>query len=101
MASILTLSAIMGAWVFLGLPQVASQTYVDNKFKPVEEIRTQLNATRIQINRMTRQSLEAEKYRLTTESKTNNSFDIIRRMKDIDEELSDTAREREILLKRN
>jgi hypothetical protein len=95
-------SGIIALWVTLDLPQAASKDYVDKKVILVADVSRQLQAslsnTRLQINRMTRQGLEAEKYRLTTESKTSNSYDIQKRIQDIEEELKDTARERDILL---
>jgi hypothetical protein len=95
-------SGVIALWVTLDLPQAASKDYVDKKVILVADVSRQLQAslsnTRLQINRMTRQGLEAEKYRLTTESKTSNSYDIQKRIQDIEEELKDTARERDILL---
>lgn len=90
------LGAIATLWVTLDLPQVASKDYVNGKFQPVQ---SQLVATRLQLNKMTRQSLETEHYRLTTESKTNNTFDIQKRINDINDQLGDTQRERDFLLK--
>jgi len=95
-------SGVVALWVTLDLPQAASKDYVDKKVILVADVSRQLQSslsnTRLQINRMTRQGLEAEKYRLTTESKTSNSYDIQKRIQDIEEELKDTARERDILL---
>jgi hypothetical protein len=95
-------SGVIALWVTLDLPQAASKDYVDKKVILVADVSRQLQAslsnTRLQINRMTRQGLEAEKYRLTAESKTSNSYDIQKRIQDIEEELKDTARERDILL---
>lgn len=99
---ITVLTSVVAFWVTFDLPQAASKDYVDKKVIMVTDASKQLQAslanTRIQINRMTRQGLEAEKYRLTADSKTNNSYDIQKRIRDIEEELKDTARERDILL---
>lgn len=100
--SIVSLGAFVTAWIYLGLPQVASQTYVDEKFKVASEanreVKSQIFSARISLNRMTRQGLEAEQYRLTQQSKTDNSFEIQKRLRDIAEELADTADERKRLL---
>ena len=99
--SFLTFASIVGAWIALDLPRVASQGYVDLKFQLASDsnriIQSQMTSVRIQLNRMTRQSLESEKYRLTKEP--NQSFDTLKRIKDIEEELEDAARERMFLLK--
>lgn len=99
---ITVLTSVVAFWVTFDLPQPASKDYVDKKVIMVTDASKQLQAslanTRIQINRMTRQGLEAEKYRLTADSKTNNSYDIQKRIQDIEEELKDAARERDILL---
>ena len=100
--SILSLGAFVSAWIYLGLPQVASQNYVDDKFKVASEanreVKSQIFSARISLNRMTRQQLEAEQYRLTQQAKTDSSFEIQRRLHDIQEELNDTADERKRLL---
>ena len=100
--SITSLGAFVTAWIYLGLPQVASQDYVDKKFNIASDdnrgIKSQVLSTRIQLNKMTRQNLEAEQYRLTQQAKTDNSFEIQRRLHDIAEELADTADERKRLL---
>lgn len=103
--SILSLGAFVSAWIYLGLPQVASKDYVDGKFQTASDsskiVQVQVNSVRIQLNKMNRQALEAEKYRLTNEAKTNNSFDLQRRIQDIDVELADIQRERERLFSPN
>jgi len=95
-------TGIITFWITLDLPQAASKDYVDKKVILVADVSKQLQVslvnTRLQINRMTRQQLEAEKYRLTADSKNSNSYDIQKRIKDIEEELKDTARERDVLL---
>lgn len=94
--SFLTLGSLVTGWIAFGLPQVASQAYVDNKFNPIQ---SQIVPIRLQLNRMTRQALEVEKWRLTNDAKTNNSFEIQSRLRDIELELADTHRERDNLLK--
>ncbi len=89
------LGSLVGAWIALGLPQVASQTYVDDKFRPIQ---SQILSTRIQLNKLTRQNLEAEHYRLTQQNKTDSSYEIQKRLNDIIEQLADTADERKRLL---
>ena len=100
--SILSLGAFVSAWIYLGLPQVASQNYVDDKFKVASEatksVQSQIFSARIALNRMTRQQLEAEQYRLTQQTKTDNSFEIQQRLHDIAEALADTLDERKRLL---
>lgn len=100
--SVTTFITIAGAWTVLDLPRVASQTYVDGKFTVASEanreVKSQVFSARLQINRMTRQTLEAEQYRLTVQAKTDTSFEIQKRLHDIDEELADTADERKRLL---
>jgi len=53
---------------------------------------------RISLNRMTRQQLEAEQYRLTQQAKTDTSFEVQKRLSDVAEELADIADERKRLL---
>lgn len=100
--SICSLGAFITAWIYLGLPQVASKDYVDDKFKLASEavrgVQSQVFSARITLNKITRQGLEAEQYRLTQEAKSNNSPEIQRRLRDIAEELADTADERKRLL---
>jgi len=100
--SIVSLGAFITAWIYLGLPQVASKDYVDDKFRLASEatrgVQSQVFSARITLNKITRQGLEAEQYRLTQEAKTNNSLDIQRRLHDIQEELADTLDERRRLL---
>ncbi len=100
--SIVSLGAFITAWIYLGLPQVASQTYVDEKFKLASEatrgVQSQIFSARITLNKITRQGLEAEQYRLTQQAKTDNSFEIQKRLRDIAEELADTTDERKRLL---
>ena len=95
-------TSVVAFWVTFDLPQAASKDYVDKKVILVTDankhLQASLNFTRLQINKMTRQNLEAEKYRLTVESKSNNSFDVQKRIADIEEELRDTAKERDLLL---
>ncbi len=100
--SIISLGSFVTAWIYLGLPQVASQTYVDQKFQVANEanreVKSQVFSARITLNKITRQGLEAEQYRLTQQAKTDNSFEIQKRLRDISEELADTADERKRLL---
>lgn len=93
--SMTCIATFSGLWVFFDLPQVASKDFVISKFQPVQ---SQLNATRLQLNKMTRQTLEAEHYRLTTENKSNISFDIQKRINDVNEQMLDNQRERDALL---
>lgn len=101
--SITAFSAVAGLWITLDLPQVASKEYVNGKFKIATEnsqlLQSQLTSTRIMLNKMSRQNLETEKYRLTEQRKTDNSFSLQQRLLEIEEELRDVARERDILLK--
>lgn len=112
-ASIISLASFVGAWKYLGLPVFATETFVHitvegavndftKKFTFVSDenrqVKSQLTATRLQLNKLTRQGLEAEKYRLTTISKTDNSFDVIQRLRSIEEELEDANDERKRLL---
>lgn len=96
------LGSFVAGWIALGLPQVASQDYVNTKFsvasEKTREVTSQVFSVRLQLNRMTRQALEAEQYRLTQQSKTDNSFEIQKRLRDISEELNDAADERKRLL---
>lgn len=109
---ILTTASVVAAWTALGLPQVASKDYVDGKAKSVIEdanakfkvandnsalVQSQMTSVRVQLNKMTRQNLESEKYRLSKEP--NPSIDTAKRLQDIEEELQDVARERNFLLK--
>lgn len=100
--SICSLGAFITAWIYLGLPQVASKDYVDDKFKLASEatrgVQSQVFSARITLNKITRQGLEAEQYRLTQQAKTDTSLDIQRRLHDIQEELNDTQDERKRLL---
>lgn len=100
--SIVSLGAFVTAWIYLGLPQVASQTYVDTKFQLASEatrgVQSQVFSARITLNKITRQGLEAEQYRLTQQAKADNSFDIQKRLRDIQEELTETNDERKRLL---
>lgn len=100
--SITTIAAFVGLWLTLDLPRVASKDYVNGKFQVAVDsskvVQFQLNAVRLQINKMTRQTLEAEKYRLTLESKTNNAFDVQKRLQDLNEELEDVRRDRDNLI---
>jgi len=100
--SILSLGAFVSAWIYLGLPQVASQSYVDTKFQVASEanreVKSQIFSARISLNRMTRQQLEAEQYRLTQQAKTDTSFEVQKRLSDVAEELADIADERKRLL---
>lgn len=96
--SVSSLGAVIALWAALDLPQVSSKTYVDSKIHPIQG---ELRGTRLQVNKLTRQNLEGEKWRLTNETKTNSSFDIVKRLKDIEEELTDTQKERNFLLNRN
>lgn len=100
--SISALGAFVTLWITLDLPQVASKDYVNQKFQVASDsnktVQNQINYVRIQMNRMSRQALEAEKYRLTEQAKTDNSFDLQQRLRDIDSDLEDIARERATLL---
>lgn len=89
MYSVTGLGTLTALWITLDLPQVASKDYVNGKFQPVQ---SQLTATRLQLNKMTKQGLEAEHYRLTNENKTNTSFDIQKRINDINDQLVDTPK---------
>lgn len=101
--SFLTFGSLVAGWVALDLPQVASKDYVNTKFQLASDssrlVQSQLTSTRLMLNKMTRQGLEAEKYRLIIEQKANNSFDIQKRLQNIEDEIDDAKREREILLK--
>jgi len=69
-----TMLATIALWSALGLPQVASQTYVDSKFQLASDSSKQTRSlvidTQLQINKMTRKTLEAEKYQLEERRKT-------------------------------
>jgi len=93
--SMTCIATFSGLWVAFDLPQVASKSYVDDKFHPVN---SQLVYTRIQLNKMTRQALEAEKYRLTKELQTNNSFEVQQRLNSINDELDSAQKEKDNLL---
>lgn len=92
------ITGVMTLWLMLDLPQVASKDYVDKKFMLADITSKQTHAslieTRLQINKMTRQNLEAEKYRLEEQNKKNPDFEIQRRINDIKQELEDTNKER-------
>lgn len=97
--SIVTGAAVYAGWTTLGLPMLASQAYVNERTQKLADnnlvLQSQMNGVRLQLNKMNRQSLEREKYRLEKEPETLSNT---RRLKDIEEELADTIRERNILL---
>lgn len=97
------LTGVATFWLTFDLPQVASKDYVDKKFVIASETSkmTQITLvdTRLQINTMTRQNLEAEKYRLNEQYKKNPDFEIQKRINDIIQELQDTYKERTNLQK--
>ena len=92
------ITGVITLWLMLDLPQVASKDYVDKKFMLANTASKQTQATlidtRLQINRMTRQNLEAEKYRLQEQNKRSPDFEIQKRINDITLELEDTHKER-------
>lgn len=100
--SIVSLGGFVTAWIYLGLPQVASKDYVDSKFQLASEanreVKSQVFSSRLQLNKINRQALETEQYRLTIQAKTDTSYEIQQRLNDIREELLETADERKRLL---
>lgn len=94
-------ATIVTIWVTLDLPQAASKDYVNSKFELASDLTKTLQAslidTRLQINNMTRQSLEAEKYNLEQKIKANSDFEAQRRLNDVNQSLIDTQKERERL----
>jgi len=92
------ITGVMTLWLMLDLPQVASKDYVDKKFTlaTIASKQTQVTLldTRLQINKMTRQNLEAEKYRLEEQNRKSPDFEIQKRLNDIKVELEDTYKER-------
>ena len=92
------ITGVMTLWLMLDLPQVASKDYVDKKFDLASTASKQTQAglidTRLQINKMTRQGLEAEKYRLEEQNKKTPDFEIQKRLNDIRQDLEDTYKER-------
>jgi len=94
-------ATVVTIWVTLDLPQAASKDYVNGKFALASDLTKTLQAsltdTRLQINNMTRQSLEAEKYNLEQKIKTSPDFEAQRRLNDVNQSLIDTQKERERL----
>ena len=95
---IAVLSGVATLWLTFDLPQVASKEYVDKKFVVAFDTSRQIQAilidTRLQINRMTRQGLEGEKYRLEEQNKKAPDFELQKRINDINIELDDNTKER-------
>ena len=98
---ITVLATVVALWAGLDLPQAASKDYVNSKFALASDLTKSVQAslidTRLQINKMTRQGLEAEKYNLEQKIKTNPDFEAQRRLNDINQNLIDTQKERERL----
>lgn len=97
------LTGVATFWLTFDLPQVASKDYVDKKFVLASEAGKMMQATlvdtRLQINTMTRQNLEAEKYRLEEQYKKSPDFEIQKRINDLTQQLQDTYKERTNLQK--
>src|SRR5690606_21279263 len=94
-------TGVVSLWVMLDLPQAASKDYVDKKFALAADYGKQTQTTlvdmRLQLNNMNRRNLEAEKYRLEEQNKTNPTFDIQKRINDITQDLKDIDKERSSL----
>jgi|SRR5690606_30317571 len=92
------LTGVVTFWVTLDLPQAASKDYVDKKIALAYDANKQTQVilidTRLQINKMTRQNLESERYRLEEQNKLSPSFEIQKRINDIKQDLEDTNKER-------
>lgn len=112
-ASIVSIAAFVAAWRALDLPVFATERYVstsveiaisdvNKKFSLASEdsrqVKAALIAARLQLNKINRQSLEAEKYRLTQQARTTNSFEVQQRLRELDEQLEDANEERKRLL---
>jgi len=96
-------ATVVALWSALDLPQAASKDYVNGKFALASDltktVQTSLIETRLQINKMTRQNLEGEKYTLEQKLKTSSDFEDQKRLNDVLQSLIDTQRERENLQK--
>lgn len=112
-ASIISLGGVATVWVQFGFPVAASQNYVDvkhaiaikhteDKFQTASEdnrqVKSQLTSSRLQLNKINRQALEAEKYRLTQQAKTDITFEIQQRINDIADQIEEAIDERKRLL---
>lgn len=101
LGSMAVVASVSGLWLTLDLPQVASKGYVNAKFIRVagstQALTSSLTSIKLQINKMTRQSLESEKYTLKQRLKDGLDFDAQKRLNDIDANLRDVSAERERL----
>ena len=97
------MTGVVTLWITLDLPQAASKDYVNTKIAIAIDANKTTQAllidTRLQINKMTRQSLESEKYRLEEQNKKSPDFEIQKRINDIILDLEDTNKERTSLQK--
>lgn len=94
--------AIMALWTALGLPQVASQGYVDGKFQTVSDVAAQTRGlvinTQVQINRLSIQQLKSRQFQLEEANRVNPSLENRQRLLEIQSDLQDAEAERRRLL---